>query len=140
MIYESVVKDLEKMIDEGIADIAFPYQKGNSIRIRNLVIRQSKNRYHIYDCKQNIKITETHFKSSAVAIAKSLAHGKNITQKVKYLDEKLLKYHNDVVFYKNFIQSSADVNTREIRINNLEIALDKVYHFKKCLDNLIFDK
>lgn len=78
---EKLLNDLEEIVNRGLEDSAIPMAKGNSIRIKHVVIRKSPKGYLIYDSKENRQVTRTYFKTTAVAIAKNLAQGKDITEK-----------------------------------------------------------
>ena len=80
MITEKLLNDLEEIVNRGLEDSAIPHQRGNSIRIKHVIIRKSPKGYLIYDAKENKQVVRTYFKTTAVAIAKNLAQGKDITE------------------------------------------------------------
>ena len=82
MISDNLLSDLEEIVDKGLEDSAIPYAKGNSIRIKQYVIRKSKVGYLIYDSSTNKQIHRTQFKSVAIAIAKNLAERRNRIDKI----------------------------------------------------------
>lgn len=135
---EYVAAQLEEIVNKGLEDFPFPYQKGNSIRIKNLVIRKSPKGYLIYDTKDNKQITRTVFKSSALAIAKNLAQGKNFTDKILELEEKMSKHYNDALFYKHSIKTSTDPFKKEITETRLDIAIEESRRVRNILDSYIF--
>ena len=89
----NIINDLEEIVNKGLEDSAIPYKKGNSIRIKHIVVRKSPKGYLIYDAKENRQVVRTFFKSSAIAIAKNLAQGKNIIDKLKVYDDLMLKHY-----------------------------------------------
>ncbi len=135
---EKLLNDLNEIVNKGLENIAIPYARGNSIRIKHVVIRKSPKGYLIYDAKENRQITRTYFKTTAVAIAKNLAHGKDITEIAIEFDDAMLKHYNDAVFYKNLIRKSKDPFRREIREARLDIAIQESRRVRSLLDRYIF--
>jgi len=138
MTAENLLHDLEEIVNKGLEDSAIPHQRGNSIRIKHIVVRKSPKGYLIYDAKENCQITRTVFKTTAIAIAKSLAQGKNITEKLIEYDNAMLKHYNDAVFYKNSIRKCKDDFVREIRETRLDISIQESRRVRSQLDRFIF--
>src|SRR5210317_913901 len=82
MYSEKLLNELEEIVNKGLEEVSLPYQKGNSIRIKHIVIRKSPKGYLIYNTKDNIQVARTQFKSTAIAIAKNLAQGSDIISKI----------------------------------------------------------
>lgn len=135
---ETLLNSLEEIVNKGLEDIAIPYSKGNSIRIKNIIIRKSPKGYLIYDCKENVQMARTQFKATAVAIAKNLAEGKDIREKVLELDQTMLKHYNDAVFYKHSIRKTTDPDRRDIREARLDTAILESKRVRSLLDRFIF--
>ena len=66
-----LIDDLEEIVNKGLEDSAIPHARGNSIRIKHIVVRKSPKGYLIYDAKENRQVTRTIFKTTAIAIAKN---------------------------------------------------------------------
>jgi hypothetical protein len=135
---KKLLNDLEEIVNKGLEDSAIPVAKGNSIRIKHIVIRESSKGYLIYNAKENKQIAKTQFKSTAIAIAKNLAQGKDITEKAMEFDITLLKHYNDALFYKNSIKKSKDPIITEIRISRLNVAIHESQKARAQLDRYIF--
>lgn len=135
---DKIIEDLESIITSGLESVVLPYKKGNSIRLKNYIIRQNSNGYQIYDCQINKRIAQTYFKTSAVAIVKNLIEGKNIVDTTLTLDRELLKHYNDVLFFRNTIKKSSNKMVRESRQARLGVSIDKTRHIKEKIDNFIF--
>jgi hypothetical protein len=135
---ESLAKDLEDIVNSFDFSV-IPYQKGNSIRIKNFVIRKTKHGYSIYDCSVNKPVTKTYFKYSAIAIVKKLVQGKDIVSSIQELDRKMLKYYNDAIFYKDTIRRTDDPTVRETRQIRLSLAVDETNRIRQHLEDFIFD-
>jgi hypothetical protein len=135
---EKLLNDLEEIVNRGLEDSAIPMAKGNSIRIKHVVIRKSTKGYLIYDSKENRQVTRTYFKTTAVAIAKNLAQGNDITEKAMEFDDILLKHYNDAVFYKHSIHNSTDPSKKQIREARLDIAIQESRRVRSLLDRYIF--
>jgi hypothetical protein len=140
MISETAIKDLEEIVNKGLEGIYIPFKRGNSIRIKNLIIRESKNGFLIYNAESNKQVAKTQFKSTAIAIAKNLAAGSDITKKVLTLDIELLKHYNDALFYKNTMKKTKDDSIREIRRIRIDEAIIASEIIRKEIDRLIFNR
>ena len=138
MTTEKLLNDLEEIVNRGLEDSAIPHQRGNSIRIKHIIIRKSPKGYLIYDAKENKQVVRTYFKTTAVAIAKNLAQGINITETAMECDELMLKHYNDAVFYKHSIRKTNDEFKRDIREARLDIAIQESQRVRSLLDRYIF--
>jgi len=135
---EKLVNDLEEIVNRGLEDSAIPVARGNSIRIKHIVIRKSPKGYLIYDAKENRQVVRTYFKTTAVAIAKNLAQGNDITSKVMEFDETMLKHYNDAVFYKHSMRKSKDPFKIEVQRTRLDVAIHESRRLRSLLDRYIF--
>ena len=138
MTTEKLLNDLEEIVNRGLEDSAIPHQRGNSIRIKHVIIRKSPKGYLIYDAKENKQVVRTYFKTTAVAIAKNLAQGINITETAMEFDELMLKHYNDAVFYKHSIRKTTDEFKRDIREARLDVAIQESRRVRSLLDRYIF--
>lgn len=139
MITDSLIKELEELVNKGLENSLIPHVKGRSIRIKNYVIRESSKGYLIYDILENRQAARTQFKSSAVAIAKNLAQGKDVINQVMIYDRELTKHYNDAVFYRNIIQKTENVSSKEVRKIRLDITLEETARVRNRIDSFIFD-
>jgi len=136
---DKLYQELQEIIEDGLTSNPLPYKKGNSIRIGKYAIRKNnKDMVLIYDCVNNTQIAKSYFMITALAIAKNLTTGKNITERALRLDFDMLKHYNDALFYKNTIKVSKDPDVRETRQVRLDIALQKTRELKRDLDRFIF--
>ena len=135
---EKLLNDLEEIVNRGLEDSAIPVARGNSIRIKHIVIRKSPKGYLIYDAKENRQVVRTYFKTTAVAIAKNLAQGNDITSKVMEFDETMLKHYNDAVFYKHSMRKSKDPFKIEVQRTRLDVAIYESRRLRSLLDRYIF--
>jgi hypothetical protein len=138
MTTEKLLNDLEEIVNRGLEDSAIPHQRGNSIRIKHVIIRKSPKGYLIYDAKENRQVVRTYFKTTAVAIAKNLAQGIDITETAMEFDDTMLKHYNDAIFYRNSIRNTTDENKREIRETRLDVAIQESQRVRSLLDRYIF--
>jgi hypothetical protein len=135
---EKLLNDLEEIVNRGLEDSAIPVARGNSIRIKHVIIRKSPKGYLIYDAKENRQVVRTYFKTTAVAIAKNLAQGNDITEQAMEFDDAMLKHYNDAMFYKHSIRKTTDPFKREIREARLDIAILESQRLRSLLDRYIF--
>lgn len=138
MISDNLLSDLEEIVDKGLEDSSIPYAKGNSIRIKQYVIRKSKVGYLIYDSSTNKQIHRTQFKSVAIAIAKNLAERRNRIDSILDIENNLAKHYNDAIFYKNTIKKTKCQATRLTRETRLQISLVEAQKMRDKLDTFIF--
>ena len=138
MISDNLLSDLEEIVDKGLEDSSIPYAKGNSIRIKQYVIRKSKVGYLIYDSSKNKQIHRTQFKSVAIAIAKNLAERRNRIDSILDIENNLAKHYNDAIFYKNTIKKTKCEATRLTRETRLQISLVEAQKMRDKLDTFIF--
>jgi hypothetical protein len=92
----------------------------------------------IYDAKENKQVVRTYFKTTAVAIAKNLAQGKDITEQAMEFDGTMLKHYNDAIFYKHAIRNTTDDAKKEIRETRLDVAIQESRRVRSLLDRYIF--
>ena len=138
MSTEKLLNDLEEIVNKGLEDSAIPHSRGNSIRIKHIVVRKSPKGYLIYDSKENKQVVRVYFKSSAVAIAKNLAQNNDITTEIVAFDDSMLKHYNDAVFYKHAIRNTTDDAKKEIRETRLDVAIQESQRVRSLLDHYIF--
>lgn len=135
---KDIVKVLEEIIDQHIDEVDFPQVRGNSIRIKHMVIRKSRNGYLIYDTQDNKQVAKTFCKASAIALAKNLAKGLNVTEKVLQYDHIIEKNYMDSIFYKNTISKTTDEFKRDVIEIRFLDAKDRTESAKRSLDAFIF--
>lgn len=140
MNIDKIIRDFDNIISTGFDSVAFPYQKGNSIRIKNIVIRKSAKGYRVFDCETNQLIMTTNFKSTALAVAKNLAEKRNVVDQIKKLDFELLKHYNDILVYRHVIKNSNDLCKTKVRKARLSVSLEKSHAIKEKINDFIFDK
>lgn len=134
-----LIRDLEDLLAVSVDPAYFPYQKGNSIRIGKYVVRENKRGFfRIFDCERNSQVAETFCKTSALALAKSLASGIDHRSKILYLDREIEKWYNDCVFYKYNIKVTKDYDRRDILEMRYDIAKRRTADAKQQLDRIIF--
>ena len=138
MSTEKLLNGLEEIVNKGLEDSAIPHSRGNSIRIKHIVVRKSPKGYLIYDSKENKQVVRVYFKSSAVAIAKNLAQNNDITTEIVAFDDSMLKHYNDAVFYKHAIRNTTDDAKKEIRETRLDVAIQESQRVRSLLDHYIF--
>lgn len=139
MRHSKLLKDLEELLESEMLTNPLPVIKGNSIRIKNYIIRKTKIGYAIYDCNLKQQITSTSFKKSAIAIAKTLSEGANCVDKIAALDREALKHYNDILVYRNTIENCDRVEMKESRIARLSFSIDNSYSVAEQIENFIYN-
>lgn len=135
----NLVEELKKLIEENLDPSMFPYAKGNSIRIGSLVIRENKKGFNIHNLKTKDHIATTFSKTAAVAIAKNLAKGHNVTANAIDLDKVIEKNFSDALFYSHTLRTTKDEMKKEVTETRLDIAKIRTEDAKRHLDCMIFN-
>lgn len=135
---DTILKDLESILEKELINNPLPVVKGNSVRIKSFVIRKNKLGYHIYDVSDNSFVTSTSFRRSAIAIAKTLSEGSDLVDHIVELDQKALKHLNDVAVYRNTIKNHNSLTMKKSRIARLSESLDKSYEIVEQIENFIY--
>ena len=134
------ISELKALIEQGLENIPFPYVKGNSVRIGNMVVRTSKNGNFVFDMKCKKQVAHTFSKTAAIAIAKNCAHGKKyIIEDVLRIDHEIEKNYNDAVFFQHSYKKSDDELRKEVLECRLDIATSKIDQGRSRLEDYIYN-
>jgi len=140
MIKTQVAKQLLQLIDSETHKVCLPIQKGNSIRIKHMVVRESRRGYLVFDILNGSQVACTFSKTAAVAIAKNHAEGcMNETHRILRLDDEIMQKYNDAVHFKYTIQCTDDEQRRASARIRYDIAWEDVLTLRSELDHYIFD-
>tara|TARA_A200000159_G_scaffold38321_1_gene34550 strand:+ start:2401 stop:2832 length:432 start_codon:yes stop_codon:yes gene_type:complete len=139
---KQLAKELEEIVLHGLAQVPIPYEKGNSIRVKNIVIRKHKNGYRIFDISNNKHVVTTFTKTAALAIAKIVAErgNSNNIKDIIVLDNKVCKHYMDALFAKRAIEVSKDITRIEASEVKFDIATDRAWSSLAQIESYIFDK
>ena len=139
---KQLAKELEEIVVHGLAQVPIPYQKGNSIRVKNIVIRKHKNGYRIFDISTNKHVVTTFTKTAALAIAKIVAESGNSNdiKDIIVLDNKVCKHYMDALFAKRTIEVSKDSIRIQASETKFDIATEKAWSSLAQIESYIFDK
>lgn len=135
---QKTIKGLEDIINNGFEDIALPYIKGNSIRIKHMIVRSSKAGWLVYNSQTGKQVARLFCKASALALAKSYSEGKSRKLIIEELDREIEKNYKDCVFYKNTLENCDDNFKREVTYSRYDVSVLKTRKAKKSLDQFIF--
>jgi len=138
MTENKLLRDLEEILNGSIDPVMFPYKKGNSLRIGKYAVRNSRGYYKVFDCETNKQVAQMFCKSSAVALAKSLAQGHNSLESIKHIDQHIQKWYNDCVFYKHTMKVTKDDIKFDVVSTRYDIARDQTDKARKQLDKYIY--
>jgi len=136
-----LAKRLEHLINSKIKEYPLPVVKGNSIRIKNYVVRFSKKAgWLVYDCENSVQVGRFFAKSAALAYAKVLSSSDNNNwslQNIKKLDDQLSKHYQDCVFYNHSMKNTKDMTRYDVLATRFDISYDIAYDVKSQLDDII---
>lgn len=136
-----LAKELENLINNKIDTSYFPYVKGKSIRIGHIIVRETKAKFFlVFDTKENKEIGKMFCKTSAVALAKTMAKSKEEAdiKRIKELDHTISKNFTDALFYKHTMKVTKDDIKREVAETRYDIAAETLWQAKDKLDTFIY--
>ena len=136
-----LVKELENLINNKIDTSYFPYVKGKSIRIGHIIVRETRARFFlVFDTKENKEVAKMFCKTSAVALAKTIAKSKEEAdiKRIKELDHTISKNFTDALFYKHTMKVTKDEIKRDIAEMRYDIAAEMLWDAKGKLDTFIY--
>lgn len=135
----NLIDSLEELINTKVEDLAIPHVKGNSIRIKHIIVRYSKKAgWLIYDTITNTQLARMFCKTSAIALAKVLAEQKSRRQKEVYeLDNLIQKHYNDCLFYKHTMVVSKDTTKYNVAMTRYDISIRIAKKAQKDLEQII---
>lgn len=132
-------KKLEDLINSNIDRANLPYVKGNSIRIKNMVIRKSKLGWLVYDTETNQRVACFFCRSSALAYANSTVKGRANSRQIKEIDHFIEKHYNDCVFYLHTLKQTKDSTRKEVARIRYDISYAETRQATKDLERFIFN-
>ena len=140
MNYNSTLaQELEELINKALDTSVLPYVKGKSIRIGHIIVRETRVGFFlVFDTKENKEISKMFCKTSAVAMAKSLAKGTDKRTTIKDLDNIIEKNYNDAIFFKNTMHTSKSDVTKGVASARYEVAAARTRDAKHKLDMFIY--
>jgi ribosomal protein L22 len=142
MKYNSkLARELEHLINNALDTSELPYVKGKSIRIKHIIVRETRVGFFlVFDTKENKEVAKMFCKTSAVALAKSLAKDRNsnVIKDIRYLDDIIEKNYNDALFHKHILKSTKDRTRRFVAETRYEMAASKTRDAKEKLDRYIY--
>ena len=136
---KALISELKALIEQGLEDVPFPYVRGNSVRIGNMVVRTSKNGNFVFDMKCKKQVAHTFSKTAAVAIAKKHAEGQNVVNEVLRIDYEIEKNYNDAVFFQHSYKQADDELRKEVLECRLDIATSKIDRGRSRLEDYIYN-
>lgn len=137
-----LAKELETLINDKIDTSLLPYVKGKSIRIGHVIVRETKAKFFlVFDTKENKEIAKMFCKTSAVALAKSVAANKSkiAIDKIIHLDKVIAKNYTDAMFYKHTMYKTKDDTRYLVALTRYDIAASATQMAKDNLDTFIYN-
>ncbi len=135
---KNLVEQLERLLDENIKKVLIPHVRGNSIRIKDHIVRKSKAGWLVYNAKKNHQIARMFSKTAAVALAKTLAQGRDEFKTINQLDGYIQKHYNDALFARHVMLNTHDEEKRVVSEMKYELAWEKTCEAKDKLEAYIF--
>ena len=136
-----LAQELENLINNKIDTSYFPYVKGKSIRVGHIIVRETRAKFFlVFDTKENKEIGKMFCKTSALALAKTVATSKENADinRIKQLDHTISKNFTDALFYKHTIKVTKDEIRREVAEMRYDVAAGALWDAKDKLDTFIY--
>jgi hypothetical protein len=134
-------KKLKQFIDRQAEMISMPIQHGNSLRIKNYVVRQNSMGFLLYDIKNHRQVATTFTKTAALAMAKQMAqNNRSVVKMISDTDDQIHNKYNECVFYKHTIARTDEDIKRETAKIRYDIVWEDLLKLRDTLDDYIFDK
>ena len=130
---------LAELIDKSIQKYCLPIQKGNSIRIKHIVIRKNKHNYPVIDLRYNKQIAHCSVKLSAVACSDPTKSNSDIKHIID-MDRKLQEKYLECLNFKSVMQTSDNKAYIDTITTRYEIAWEDLNNIKQTLLDIVFDK
>ena len=134
----NLYKDLEKMLDAVMQEVAIPRVNDNEITVGNYVVYKNQDRFSVRTKDRKKNLGTYYFKLSALAVARQLSLGRNVRNRVKDLDYNLNKHYNDSLFFKANLESHSSKETRNTCEFRYEISKKIVEDSISKLDRYVF--
>jgi hypothetical protein len=134
-------KKLKQFIDRQAESISMPIQHGNSLRIKNYVVRENSRGFLLYDIKNHRQVATTFTKTAALAMAKQMAqNNQSVLKRIRSTDDEIHNKYNECVFYKHTIARTDEDIKRETAKIRYDIVWEDLLKLRDTLDDYIFDK
>jgi len=131
--------ELKNLIARGASKYPIPFKKGSSIFLGKCVIRKTKNGYLCFNTMTKEQIGQFETKYGSLAAIKNPNNTRTL-QEIKWLDKRLARLQNDIVFYSHSLQNNNDPRREVILENRKEDCEHKIDTLKIKLESIIFDK
>ena len=141
---EQLAVELEKLINKSIDMSMFPYVKGKSVRIKHIIVRETNWGFLVFDTKENKEVAKTFCKTSALALARSVANVAQDTpisrckDDILKLDHIIQKNYLDALFHRHTIKVTKCASKRFIAETRYDLAAEKTKSAKDQLDKYIY--
>ena len=138
MSNNKLIQELYDLINDNIEKYSIPHVDKKSIRIKQYIIRQNKNKnWLVINAKKNKKIGTYFSKTSAIALAKTLSENQNNKTKIRELDNIIQKNNNDNIFYEHIIKRTKSKIKFQTAIIRSELSNDKIHRALEKLREFI---
>lgn len=132
----NLAQKLEQLISDNIEKTSLPVVKGNSVRLKNYVVRKSKVGWLVYDTETNKQEARFFCRASALAYANLKIKKINNLREVFDLDKTVQKHYNDCVFYLYTLKKSKDDFKKEVVRTRYDISYTETKYATRSLERL----
>lgn len=133
-----LISQLDIIIRSVLRDNPLPLVYENKIRIGYLLIRETNDKWTVYDTDKNKIIAKVHYKKSALALAKNYLQNPEHIKKILELDSEMFKHTGDIEHYSRAIKYLKNENQIAVRMarmcdseHKLDIAERKLQKYFK---------
>jgi hypothetical protein len=132
----NLANKLEELINQNIYKTNVPYVKGNSVRIKNYVVRKSNVGWLVYNTESNKQEARFFCRASALAYISLLIKGAT-TRHVFDIDNNIQKHYNDCVFYLHTLKTSKDDIKKDVVKSRYDISYFNTKTATRHLERII---
>lgn len=136
---KNALNDLQLMVETGLESHDLPIVKGNSIRIKNLLIRKSSRGFVVVDTSKNKTLGITYSRIAALALTRAHLKEDRADEKIQQYDSVIEKHSNDCHFYEYHLSKAKNSIKYDIYSSRLDLSQDRINSAKRVLENYVME-
>lgn len=114
-----LISQLDTIMGNVLRERPLPVVYENKIRLENLLIKKASDKWIVYDTSENIIIAKTHYRKSAIILAKVYLQKPSKIKEIVRLDSTIFKHSTDIDYYENSIKNLDNEVQKSIRLARL---------------------
>lgn len=110
-----LISQLDIIMGNVLRERPLPMIYENKIRLDSLLIRETGDKWTVYDTSENIIIAKTHYRKSAIILAKVYLQDPLKIKDIVRLDATIFKHTTDIEYYENSVKNLENEVQKSIR-------------------------